>query len=50
MINFGNLKIDYLNLNLQLRNIKQIEKITNFLANLGCKNTLVNQSSEKGMY
>lgn len=44
MSSFKNLKIDYLSLNLQFRNIK---KIANFLANLGCKSTLVDESKRK---
>ena len=47
MTSFENLKIDYLSLNLQFNNIKQIERIADFLADLGCKSTLVDQSSEK---
>ena len=44
---FKNLKIDYLSSNLQFCNIRQIKKIANFLANLGCKSTLVNESERK---
>jgi len=47
MTSFKNLKIDYLSLNLQFRNIRQIKKIANFLANLGCKSKLVDESKRK---
>ena len=47
MTSFKNLKIDYLSLNLQVRNIRQINKIADFLANLGCKSTLVDESERK---
>lgn len=43
MNNFGNLKIDYLSLNLQSNNIKQIKKVADFLINLGCESRLVDQ-------
>ena len=49
-INFNseNLKIDYLSLNLQFNNIKQIEEIAYFLADtFHCRSTLVDQSSKK---
>ena len=47
MTSFKNLKIDYLSLNLQFRNIRQIKKIADFLAHLGCKSTLVDESKRK---
>lgn len=47
MTNFENLKIDYLSLNLQFNNIKQIKRIAGFLTDLGCKSTLVDKSSGK---
>ena len=34
MNNFGNLKIDYLSLNLQFNNIKQIKRVAGFLTDL----------------
>ena len=47
MNNFGNLKIDYLSLNLQFNNIKQIKRVAGFLTDLGCESRLVDQSSGK---
>ena len=47
MTSFKNLKIDYLSLNSQFCNIRQIKKIADFLANLGCKSTLVDESERK---
>ena len=47
MNDFGNLKIDYLSLNLQFNNIKQIKKLAGFLTDLGCESRLVDQSTGK---
>lgn len=47
MNNFGNLKIDYLSLNLQFNNIKQIKRVAGFLTDLGCESRLIDQSSRK---
>lgn len=47
-INFENLKIDYLSLNLQFNNIEQIEEIADYLADtFDCRSTLLDQSSKK---
>ena len=47
MTNFENLKINYLSLNLPFNNTQQIERIADFLADLGCQSTLVDQSNQK---
>lgn len=47
-LNFENLKIDYLSLNLQFNNIEQIEEIADYLADtFDCRSTLLDQSSKK---
>ena len=49
VINFysENLKIDYLSLNLQFNNLRQIEKIADYLADtFGCKSILLDQSTK----
>lgn len=49
-INFDSedLKVDYLNFNLQFNNPEQIQEMAGFLANtFNCRSTLLDQSSKK---
>ena len=47
-LNFENLKIDYLSLNLQFNNIEQIEEIADYLADtFDCQSTLIESESLK---